>query len=146
VRARFAAAGIAPERVSLSGWRADDRDHLAAYHDIDIALDTFPYNGTTTTCEALWMGVPVLTLLGPGHAARVSASLLAQVDLDDWVASNPDEFTALARHHGGNLESLAALRAELRARVATSPLCDATAHARALEQAYLSLFHEAPPH
>ncbi|MGZ6195668.1 MAG: O-linked N-acetylglucosamine transferase, SPINDLY family protein [Candidatus Binataceae bacterium] len=143
VRARFAKAGIAPERMSLSGWLAGDSEHMAAYRDIDIALDTFPYNGTTTTCEALWMGVPVLTLLGQGHAARVSASLLAAVDLDDWVASTPDEFTALAQHHGGNLQTLAALRADLRPRVATSSLCDAKAHARGLEEAYLSLYREA---
>ena len=83
------------------------------------------------------MGVPVLTLLGQGHASRVSASLLAAAELDDWVASSAGEFTALAQHHGGDLERLAGLRAGLRARIATSPLCDAAAHARGLEQAYL---------
>ncbi len=76
---RFGERGVAPERVELAGWIPNAVAHLALYHRLDIALDPFPYNGTTTTCEAVWMGVPVVTLRGNRHAARVGASLLVRL-------------------------------------------------------------------
>ncbi len=137
---KFAAAGIEAERLALKPWVGAHRDHLALYNRIDLALDSFPYNGTTTTCEALWMGVPVVTFCGDRHAGRVGASLLTRVGLEDLIA--PDEagyFTtalALAR----DPDRLSALRAGLRARMSASPLCDETGFARAVELAYRDMW------
>jgi predicted O-linked N-acetylglucosamine transferase (SPINDLY family) len=135
VRERFAAAGIAPDRVEMLPSQDTQREHLARYHAIDIALDTYPYHGTTTTCEALWMGVPVVTLRGAVHASRVGASLLHAAGLDDWVAATPDEYVAIATRAASDRAALASLRASLRSRVAASTLCDGPAYARRLGDA-----------
>ncbi len=139
----FAACGIETERLALYGWLPGDRAHLELYNTIDIALDTFPYNGTTTTCEALWMGVPVLTLAGQGHAARVGASLLSQVGLGEWIMESADEVAHQAARLGGDMAALIELRGGLRARVAASPLCDGGVHARDVEQAYRAMWQKA---
>lgn len=132
---RFRAHGIGPERVELLG-PVGHTEHLQAYHRIDIALDTFPYHGTTTTCEALWMGVPVVVLAGATHASRVGVSLLASVGLGDWVAQSVQDYVELAGRMAQDLDRLAALRAGLRDRVAHSPLTDAARFSRHLEAAY----------
>src|ERR1700742_5126639 len=106
--------GVAADRIELVGWLASAADHLALYDRIDIALDPFPYNGTTTTCEALWMGVPVVTLRGDRHAGRVSASLLTQLDLTDWIAGSADEYLEIAARLALDPVQLAALRQSLR--------------------------------
>jgi len=134
--ARFAAHGIAAERLDPQGWIVERAGHLALYGAVDIALDTFPYNGTTTTCEALWMGVPVVTLAGDRHAARVGMSLLHTVGCEDLVAESLEGYVALATGLAGDPGRLAALREELRARMAASPLCDGDAFARVVEGAY----------
>ena len=139
----FAAHGITPERLHLRGWLPGDRAHLKLYKTIDVALDTFPYNGTTTTCEALWMGVPVVTLAGQGHAARVGASLLTQVGLGECIAASSDEFAAGAGRLAGDLSALALLRDGLRARMTSSRLCDGPAHARDVERAYRAMWQKA---
>ncbi len=95
-RERFARCGIAAERVELLGRIVGLAAHLAAYRRIDVALDTYPYHGTTTTCEALWMGVPVVTLAGDRHVSRVGASLLASVDRAEWVANTADDYARIA--------------------------------------------------
>ena len=136
--ARFAKHGVTPERLTLFGWVPEDAGHLATYSRIDIALDTFPYSGTTTTCEALWMGVPVLTLAGATHASRVSASLLTSIGLTDWICETPGTFVTRALLTA-NATDLAALRAELRERVASSPLCDGASYAAAVEAAYRAM-------
>ena len=141
--ARFVAEGIDPARLDLTGWRPGDGEHLGLYGQVDIALDTVPYNGTTTTCEALWMGVPVLALAGRSHAARVSASLLTAAGLQDWIAGTAADFVMIAKAKTADLVALQALRAGLRAQVAASPLCDAHAHARGLEAAYRALWQKA---
>jgi protein O-GlcNAc transferase len=123
VTARFAAAGVAADRLILSGWLPEDSDHLAAYNEIDVALDTFPYNGTTTTCEALWMGVPVVTRAGRTHAARVGASLLASIGHPEWAAEDDDAFVAKAVAFANDREALRAIRTTLRDQVAASRLC-----------------------
>lgn len=147
VKARFAAKGIEDDRIECRGWAVNDHDHLDLYRHIDIALDTFPYNGTTTTCEALWMGVPVLTLSGNSHASRVGASLLTSAGLTDWVADSEEQFVACAAAKAKNVEGLSDFRASLRAQLADSALCDAPATARAFEkavrQAWQALYDQA---
>ncbi len=140
IRAEFARAGIAPDRVQLFDLIDDTRGHLAFYGGIDIALDTFPYNGTTTTCEALWMGVPVVTLRGERHSARVGASLLHAVGLDDLVAGDVAQYRAIAAGLAADAPRRAALRAGLRARMAASPLLDAPGFAHAMEDAYRTMW------
>jgi predicted O-linked N-acetylglucosamine transferase (SPINDLY family) len=139
-RAVFAARGVADDRVELRGWEPEAAGHLAAYHAVDIALDTFPYGGTTTTCEALYMGVPVVTLAGDRHAARVGASLLHTLGLDELVAGDVAGYVQRARALAADRARLAGLRAGLRARFEASPLGDAGAFTRDLEATYLALF------
>lgn len=91
----FQLNGIDEDRLDLRARLAAREHHLALYNEVDVALDTFPYNGTTTTCEALWMGVPVITLAGGLHAGRVGASLLHQLDLTDWIAHSPEEYVSM---------------------------------------------------
>ncbi len=119
VRDRLAKAGLDLTRVELMERTADVTSHLALYHGIDVALDTFPYHGTTTTCEALWMGVPVVTQLGDRHAARVGGSLLSAVGHREWIAENWDEYVGIAAGlvaEPARLETVSrALRGELQA-------------------------------
>jgi predicted O-linked N-acetylglucosamine transferase (SPINDLY family) len=136
IHAAFAAQGVAPARVVFAAWRERRSDHLAAYADVDVALDTFPYHGTTTTCEALWMGVPVVTRTGGTHVSRVGASVLAHAGLPELVVAGDDAFVAAAAGLAGDAARRAALRAKLRERLAASPLTDAAAFTRGLEDAY----------
>ena len=115
-------------------------EHLACYADVDVALDPFPYNGTTTTCEALWMGVPVLTLVGHTHASRVGASLLTHLHLTDWIAADPADLVTRGAALTRDLPALADLRATLRERMRASPLCDAPRFTAHLEDAYRELW------
>lgn len=142
VRQRFAAAGVAPERVDLRGWTAAVEDHLGAYREIDVALDSFPYNGTTTTCEALWMGVPVVTLRGDRHAARVGASLLGWLGLADLVAGDAEQFVRICVRLAGDVEGAAAFRAGLRERMRASLLVDEAGLTRELERSYQAVWLE----
>lgn len=138
----FERRGVARDRIELSGKLEAHEQHFVAYGGVDIALDTFPYNGATTTCEALWMGVPVITLAGDRHAARVGASILTRVGLKDLVATRPQEYVDIAARLAGDLPALAALRAGLRAQVAGSPLCDGDRFARDLEAAYRVMWRD----
>ena len=138
--ARVAEHGVAAERLKLLPADETMETHLARYGEIDIALDPFPYNGATTTCEALWMGVPVVALAGATHAARVSASLLQAAGLPQLVAESEPGYVAIARELARDRERLAALRGSLRERVRSSPLCDAEGAARAIEAAYRALW------
>lgn len=131
---RLAAAGIAPERVTVTG-AIPRKDYLAAHAEVDIILDTFPYPGGTTTCEALWMGVPTLTLAGDTMLARQGAGLLVSAGLGDWVATDEKDYAAKAVAHAADLERLAELRAGLRTQLLASPLFDAPRFARNLEAA-----------
>jgi predicted O-linked N-acetylglucosamine transferase (SPINDLY family) len=131
----FARRGIGPERVQLVGFLSRQQDHLAQYGEVDIALDTFPYHGTTTTMDSLLMGVPVVTLTGYNHASRVGASLLARVGLDAYVARTKDEYVATAVTLAGDHARLATLRSNLRNRLLTSRLCDGRTFAGEFEQA-----------
>ena len=125
--------GVDPARVDLRGWIGERQQHLDAYSHIDIALDTFPYNGTTTTCEALWMGVPVVTLAGEVHMSRVGASLLHSAGLDQLIALDEAEYVRIAIELAHDAARRQSLRAELRSRLAASPLLDHAGFTRKLE-------------
>ena len=140
LEAHFAAHGVAPERLRILPPEAQAQNHLALYNEIDIALDPFPYNGTTTTCEALWMGVPVITLAGDRHAGRVGASLLSAVGFQAGIAATPEDYVLTARLLAGQPKLLAAARRNLRGDLARSPLRDHPAHARAVEEAYRTVW------
>jgi protein O-GlcNAc transferase len=142
VRQAFAANGIAPQRIDMIGRVASSAEHLALYNRVDIGLDTFPYNGHTTTCEALWMGVPVVTLAGQTHAARVGVSLLTHAGLPEFIAENPEAYVALAVALAKDLKHLQALRQGLRMQLQRSPLMDAVGFTRALEAAYREMWEK----
>lgn len=132
----FSANCIPPERIDLRPWERTTASHLAMYGEVDIALDSFPYNGTTTTCEALWMGVPVVTLLGARHAGRVGASILSRIGLDNLVATSGDEYICIAENLVRDRERLYRLRKSLRQEMLSSPLLDGTVFARNMETAF----------
>ena len=134
--ARFAAHGIRPERLILEGG-ADHDTFLRTYDRVDIALDSFPYNGGTSTAEALWQGVPLLTFNGDRWASRTSRTLLMAAGLGEWVAEDREGFEALATRLGRDPSGLVERRLTQRAKVAASAACDTTALCRALESIYL---------
>lgn len=138
----FAVQGIAPERVELVGQLESIVEHLDLYGRVDIGLDTFPYNGTTTTCEALWMGVPVVVLEGDRHLARVGLSILHQLGLDQCIARDKEDFVSIATGLASGLNDLASMRAGLRSRMSESPLCDAAAFTRDIETVYRQLWKD----
>ncbi len=132
---RFAARGIAPERLLLRGTLGSIADHLSEYNKIDVALDTFPYPGVTTSVEAMWMGVPVLSLQGDRFLSLTAKSVAHHAGLPDWVAVDKVDYAAKAVAFTADLGSLAALRAGLRRQVLASPLFDAPRFARNFEDA-----------
>lgn len=134
LRGRMASAGMPLDRVRIVGRVADTHEHLSLYRDVDLSLDSFPYNGTTTTCESLFMGVPVLTLSGITHASRVSASLLNATGLGDFICNTPEDYCAKAVALAGNRERLASARSGLRDRFLASPVCDAAAHGKRMSE------------
>jgi protein O-GlcNAc transferase len=135
--------GLDPARVDLAG-QMTRADYLAAHAEVDFILDTFPYPGGTTTCEALWMGVPTLTLAGHTLLARQGASVLTAAGLSAWVAHDEDDFVAKAVAYAGDLKQLAVLRAGLREQVAHSPLFDAPRFSRNLEAALWYMWRDRP--
>jgi protein O-GlcNAc transferase len=139
---RFAAHGIGAERLELRELQPDIMDHLNSYAEIDIALDPFPYNGTTTTCEALWMGVPMVSLIGDHHAARVGFDLLSQVGMAELAAPDIDSYVATAIALATDVPRLTQLRKGLRDRVRASALCDAPRFAGAFEEGLRTMWRE----
>jgi protein O-GlcNAc transferase len=135
---RLLAAGFDIARVDLHGG-APREDYLASYGEVDLVLDTFPFPGGTTTAEALWMGVPTVTVGGSSLLARQGESMLRCVGLDDWVARSAQEFVEVALAHANDPEALAELRAGLRSRALASPLFDAAKFARNLENAFIAM-------
>jgi protein O-GlcNAc transferase len=136
---RMIQAGIDLARVSVSSglpWE----DYLDDYKNVDILLDTFPYPGGTTTAEALWMGVPTLTLMGNTMLSRQGASLLSCIGLHDWVASSEEDYVIKAVHFATDVPSLALLRAELRDRAIASPLFDTRRFANSLQACFEEMF------
>jgi predicted O-linked N-acetylglucosamine transferase (SPINDLY family) len=140
-RTRFAAAGLGPERVLLEGWSPYE-EFLTRYQRVDIALDPFPYTGGLTTCEALWMGVPVITQAGQTFAGRHGVSHLSNVGLPELIAGNEEHYVKLAVELGHDLERLAKLRAELRQKILVSPLCDSKRFAQDLRERLRELWRQ----
>ena len=137
----FAKHGIAAGRVELLSYAPSYTDHLHLYGRLDIVLDPFPYHGTTTTCESLWMGVPVVTLAGKMHASRVGVSLLSHVGLTELVAQSTDEYVRIAAGLANDTGRLAELRSGMRRRLANSPLRDEVGFTADLESAYRTMWH-----
>ena len=137
----LAARGIEAQRVEFAP-RVSRRAYLERHSEIDIALDTFPFAGGTTTLDALWMGVPVVTLSGRTALQRAGVSIAMNLGLPELVAQTEDEFVARAAALAGDLAQLSALRATLRARLEASPLGDAPRFARQLEAAYRGAWRE----
>jgi protein O-GlcNAc transferase len=139
VRAFLGARGTAAERVEFAGFLPRLK-YLRLYQQIDLGLDPFPYNGMTTTCDALWMGVPTLTLPGGAPASRAGLSLLSSVGLPEFAVSSEEEYVRRAVALAGDLPRLAELRATLRSRMQASPLMDAPRFARNVEAAYRAMW------
>jgi predicted O-linked N-acetylglucosamine transferase (SPINDLY family) len=131
-----------PNRLILIGWTASQNQHLAMYSQVDIALDTFPYNGTTTTCEALWMGVPVITLAGQTHVSRVGVSLLSSVGLEDLIAESTEAYIQKAIDLANDLDRLQELRANLRSLMEAAPLTNATLITQSVEDAFRAMWQK----
>jgi protein O-GlcNAc transferase len=138
----FTGKGIDASRIELLAHETSFSGHLGLYNRIDIALDPFPYNGTTTTCEALWMGVPVITLAGNTHASRVGMSLLTNIGLPELVAGTAEEYVSIAAGLAGNLRNLRSLRASLRDRMFTSALTDKKKFTSGIEALYRRIWEK----
>lgn len=137
IRKQFSRYGIAAERLECRGW-SGHRAMLGEYGDIDIALDPFPFSGGLTSCDALYMGVPVLTWPGELPISRQTASFLDTMGLHDWIAANREDYIARAVRWAANPLALGELRAGLREHMLASKLCDGFAYAQGIEQALLS--------
>jgi predicted O-linked N-acetylglucosamine transferase (SPINDLY family) len=135
----FTAKGIAAERLDFFGHTRKIHEHLNHYHQVDIALDSFPYHGTTTTCEAMWMGCPVVTRAGAAHVSRVGVSLLSAVGLEEFIGQNREDYIGKAAALAGDIDRLVELRAGMRGRLKSSPLMNATDFAREFEVALLQM-------
>ncbi len=136
----FEKQGIDRDRITLFGQTRTTAEHLDFYQHIDIALDTFPYNGTTTTCEALWMGVPVVTLEGTLHAGRVGGSILSHLGLDELIADDSDDFLYTVAKLATDRRRLVELRNTLRELMLSSKLCDAVRFTRSIENTYRQIW------
>jgi len=121
---KFKAHGISEHRLKLMALAPTSFDHLKIYNEVDIALDTFPYSNTTTSCETLLMGVPVICLAGNTHGSRVGVTLLTAIGLNEFIAENLEEYVMKARNVASNLSDLATLRHNLRQVLLASQLCD----------------------
>ncbi len=139
LRAGFGACNIDAARLDFRGWMPTAAFH-AAHHEVDIALDPFPVNGGTTTCETLWMGVPVVSLYGSTFVGRAGASLLNAGGLGELVAANVEDYVAMAVRLARDLDRLKALRSGMLERLAASPLCDSAGFTRALEEHYRAMW------
>ena len=141
LRRRLAQFGIHSDRLTLLGYVSRNA-YLSAHAEVDLILDTFPYPGGTTTCEALWMGVPTLTIAGDTLIARQGASLLTAAGLSHWVAQSREDYVSKALMHARDLKGLARIRQTLRAQVLASPLFDATRFAKNMESMLWEMWHE----
>jgi len=139
IRGRFEQYGVDPERILFHG-ACPLPEHLALYHRVDIALDPFPYAGMTTTCDSLWMGVPVLTLAGKAHISRVGMARMSVLELEDWIARDEDDYVNIAITKSRDVQGLAELRRTLRGRMLDSPITNAHRYVQHLELAYKQIY------
>jgi predicted O-linked N-acetylglucosamine transferase (SPINDLY family) len=138
----FLAHGVAPNRIEISGgldWNA----HWEWFQQVDVGLDPFPYNGTTGSCETLWMGIPFVALAGHTHVARVGVSMLTRIGLERLVARDEEEYVALAVRLAGDRDELTALRSGMRQRLRKTTLLDGRRFTRNLEAAYREMWADA---
>lgn len=142
VRDTFGNLGVDSARITLMGRDLDDACHFSRYGEIDIGLDPFPYNGVTTTCETLWMGVPVVTLAGRRSGGRVGVSLLENAGMPEFIALTTESYLELAANLAGNPDRLVELRAAMRERLKNSSLMDAARFTRKLETAYRQMWRK----
>jgi protein O-GlcNAc transferase len=139
VKEQLGRFGIEPQRILL-GYESTPNTTIKAYHQIDIGLDTFPFNGATTTCQALWMGVPIVTLVGETTAARAGLSILSSIGLTELIAYTPEQYVDICIKLANDYEYLQNLRANLREKMRASPLMDGVSFTRYLESIYLNLW------
>ncbi|NVL89828.1 MAG: tetratricopeptide repeat protein, partial [Desulfobacterales bacterium] len=140
LQAMFAQNAVSTDRIKLIGFLPPFAEHLSLYNEVDIGLDTFPYNGTTTTCEAVWMGVPVIVLAGDYHASRVGVSLLSNIGLTDLITETSDAYVDTAVRLAGDLNWLQQMRTNLRHMITRSNLTDAQRFTGSLEDAYRQMW------
>lgn len=138
---QFEQFGISRDRIEIHGQKPAI-EYMQLYNSVDIALDTFPYNGATTTCDAMWMGVSVISMTGEHHASRVGLSILTRLGLEFFAASERREFVAKAAALAQNPKALADIRLSMRQRMTESTLCNAGAFARTVEKAYRKMWHK----
>lgn len=136
----FSRQGVQPGQIEFAGRIESRIEHLELYNSIDIALDTFPYNGTTTTCEALWMGVPVIILKGEAHMSRVGVSLLTNMGMEEFITETPHDYVEKAMSLAKNPKNLSRLRQRQRNAMSRSPLMDGHNFTRNLERAYQKMW------
>ena len=135
---------VSPNRVRLEG-PSEHYQFLETYGEIDIALDTFPYNGGTTTTEAIWQGVPVVTFSGDRWVSRTSASILQSAALGEFVGQRLEDYTSLAISLANSPGGLLELRRNMRSRLRDSPVCDTQSFARNMERLYTQMLMGHPP-
>ena len=138
---RFAQLGIEANRLILIGYIRSAQGHLRTYQQVDLGLDTYPYNGATTTCEALWMGVPVVTLVGERHASRMGLSILSALNLSEFIATTPEAYVARCVEFANNINALKKWRQILRETMQQSSLLDAVTFTNHLEVAYQQMWY-----
>lgn len=137
---QFIRAGVNADRIEFLGAGLSKEMHMGLYNRVDICLDPFPYNGTTTTCDALWMGLPVITLAGKTHVSRVGMSLVTHLGHSEWAVESEDAYVAKCRELADDLPALARMRVGLREKMRQSPLCDAPQFVKDLEIAYRAMW------
>lgn len=141
VRKQLEQLGVDPSRIDFIA-RLPMREYFEQYNKIDVALDTFPFAGGTTTCDALWMGVPVVSLAGRTAVSRAGLSILSNLGAPEWVADDPEQYIAIASGLASDIPRLAELRRTLRQRMLDSPLMDAAAFARDVEWAFRQMWRQ----
>ena len=139
---KFFDQGIKKENIKIIDKQIHAQDHMKLYDEIDVALDTFPYNGTTTTFESLWMGVPVITLSGNNHMCRVSSSILKNLNLNNFIAYNVNDYQKIAIKMSSDKEYLLELKIGLREELKKSNLCDGKSFTREVEEKFYQIYYE----
>lgn len=142
VHALFESCGVSRQRIIARGFEARPNDHFLTFKEIDICLDSVPYNGTTTTFDSLWMGTPVVTMSGNLHVSRTTSSILTQMGMQDWIARDVTEFIEICKHQSSSFDQLAGLRNTMRATMRQSALGNAATFSRHFESTLRTLWRD----